>query len=58
MNTMADNRINLPSGSGGIVRYFDKSISKIEIAPEIAVGVIIALAVLLIIIHAWQAGVF
>ena len=55
---MADNRINLPSGSGGIVRYFDKSISKIEIPPEIVIGVLVAIAILLILIHAWQAGVF
>ena len=41
---MADNTIRLPSGSGGLVRYFDEFKSKIEISPEafmIITGIII-----------------
>ena len=43
---MAQNRITLPSGSGGIVRYFDEYKSKIEFKP----GHIIILSIVVIVI--------
>ena len=43
---MAQPRINLPSGSGGLMRYFDEYHSKIRIKP----GHIIILSVLVIVI--------
>ena len=43
---MAQQRINLPSGSGGLMRYFDEYHSKIRIKP----GHIIILSVLVIVI--------
>ena len=30
---MADNQIHMPSGMGGITRYFDEYTSKIQITP-------------------------
>ncbi len=54
---MADNRINLPSGSGGIVRYFDKSTSKIEFPPETLVGALIVLIILMTLLHLMWSGV-
>jgi preprotein translocase subunit Sec61beta len=42
-----DNRINLPSGMGGLMRYFDEYKSKIQIKP----AYIIALIVLFVIIE-------
>ncbi len=43
---MADEgRVNIPSGMGGLVRYFDDYKSKIEIKPEIVVGAIIIVIV-------------
>jgi len=45
-----DNRINMPSGIGGLVRYFDEYKSKIEIKPGhvlVAIGLIIFLMILL-----------
>ncbi|MBN1157386.1 preprotein translocase subunit Sec61beta [Candidatus Woesearchaeota archaeon] len=41
-----DNKIQMPSGMGGIVRYFDDYKSKIEIKP----GHVLVLIVLIIII--------
>ena len=43
---MAQPRVNLPSGSGGLMRYFDEYHSKIRIKP----GHIIILSVLIIVI--------
>lgn len=43
---MADNKIRLPSGMGGLVRYFDDYKSKIMIRPEYIVGFIIAVIVI------------
>ena len=41
---MADNRINMPSGMGGLVRYFDDYKSKIEFKPEhIVVAVVLVI---------------
>jgi preprotein translocase subunit Sec61beta len=42
-----DKKVNMPSGMGGLVRYFDESGSKIRFKP----GYIIVLVVLVIIIE-------
>lgn len=44
---MAQDKIQMPSSGGGLVRYFEDYKSKIEIRP----GVIIAIIVLVIIIE-------
>ena len=41
-----DNRIRLPSGQGGLTRYFDEVKSKIEISP----GTVIVLAVIIVVV--------
>jgi preprotein translocase subunit Sec61beta len=46
---MADNKINLPSSGGGIVRYFDELTSKINLKPEV-VMIIIALVIVFILL--------
>ncbi len=45
---MGQDKINMPSGIGGLVRYFDEYKSKIEFKP----GFIIILVVIVIIIMA------
>lgn len=42
---MADNKIQMPSSGGGIVRYYDDSQSKIHISP---VAVVVMAAVIAI----------
>jgi preprotein translocase subunit Sec61beta len=51
MKMAKDSRIRLPSGMGGITRYFDETKSKIEIKPGTAIAFIIAIAILMILLH-------
>ena len=46
---MADNKIRLPSGQGGLTRYFDEYKSKIELSPG-AVVVLCVVVILLVIL--------
>lgn len=48
---MADNRISLPSGMGGIVRYSEESTSKITFKPSLVVLFIILVIALEIVLH-------
>ena len=48
---MSDDRIQMPSSGGGIVRYFDDYRSKIEFGPKVVVGMIIVVMVVELIIH-------
>ena len=41
----------MPSGMGGLVRYFDDFKTKVNLSPELIVGVIIAVIVLEYILH-------
>ncbi|MBS3123900.1 preprotein translocase subunit Sec61beta [Candidatus Woesearchaeota archaeon] len=53
-----DNKIRLPSGQGGLTRYFDEYSSKIEIPPVavIIMAVIIMLGILLL--HQYGGSIF
>jgi len=43
---MAQDKISLPSGMGGLVRYFDDYKSKIEFKPEhIVIGIVLVVIV-------------
>ncbi len=46
-----DSRIRLPSGMGGITRYFDETKSKIEIKPGSVIVFIIIIMVFMIMLH-------
>lgn len=48
---MSDNRVQMPSSGGGIVRYFDEYHSKIEIPPKVVIGIIVVVVVLALIAH-------
>lgn len=48
---MADNRIQMPSGMGGIVRYSEESTSKITFKPTMVIFFIIIVIVLEIVLH-------
>ena len=48
---MADQRVNLPSGIGGLVRYFDDYKSKIEFKPEHLLAAIVLVIVSEILLH-------
>ena len=48
---MADNKIQMPQSSGGIVRYFDEFKSKIEFGPWTIIVIIMVIVILEIILH-------
>jgi len=48
---MADQKINLPSGMGGLVRYFDDYKSKIEFKPEHLLVIIVLVIIVEILLH-------
>ena len=48
---MADEKIQLPSGMGGLVRYFDDYKSKIMFKPEHVVAFIVLVIVIEIILQ-------
>lgn len=50
---MADKKISMPSGMGGLVRYFDEYRSKIEIKPGHIVIMGILLVIVLALLHLW-----
>lgn len=51
---MADDKIRLPSGQGGLTRYFDEYKSKVQFSP--AVVTIIAIVIILIVIALHLTG--
>ena len=46
-----DNRIRLPSGQGGLTRYFEESHSKVEISPGAVVVLTLIVMVIVILLH-------
>jgi preprotein translocase subunit Sec61beta len=44
-------QIRMPSGMGGLVRYFDDFNTKVNLSPDIIMGVIIAVVILEYILH-------
>ena len=51
-----DNRINMPSGIGGLVRYFDEYKSKIEFMPGHIIIFVIAVMLVILALHVWGAS--
>ncbi len=49
-----DNKIRLPSGQGGLTRYFDEYKSKIELSPGAVV--VLCIVVILLVILLNQVG--
>ena len=48
---MANEQIRMPSGQGGLVRYFDEYKSKIEISPGMVIVMCIVVMAIVIILH-------
>lgn len=46
-----DGKIRLPSGSGGLTRYFDEYKSKIQFGPGIVIILVIIVIVIEILLH-------
>ncbi len=48
---MADDKIRLPSGQGGLTRYMDESVSKIELSPGAVIVMAIIIMLVVILLH-------
>ena len=55
---MADDKIRLPSGQGGLTRYFDEYKSKIELSPTVVIIICVAIIVLVLILHSVGGSFF
>jgi len=48
---MKDNKIQMPSGMGGLTRYFDDYKSKVQIAPGHVVLLTIIVTLIIVLLH-------
>ena len=46
-----DNKIRMPSGQGGLTRYFDEFKSKIEFSPGAVIILSVAVMVVILLLH-------
>jgi len=46
-----DNKVQMPSGMGGLVRYFDEYKSKIEFKPGHIIVMVVVVMIIIIILH-------
>lgn len=48
---MAEDKIRLPSGQGGLVRYTDEAVSKIMLSPGTVIVLCVVLMLIVILLH-------
>lgn len=53
---MGSDKISMPSGMGGLVRYFDEYRSKITLKPGHVIVLCIAVIIIIILLHAYGGG--
>lgn len=53
-----DDKIRMPSGMGGLVRYFDEYKSSIEFKPQHVIILVIIVLIIEIILHLYGYGWF
>jgi len=46
-----DNKIRMPSGQGGLTRYFDEYHSKIEFSPGFVIVLCLIIMIIVILLH-------
>lgn len=55
---MVKDRVSIPSGMGGLVRYFDDAKSKITIKPGTVIVFIILVILIEFFLHVWGSNIF
>ena len=50
---MAKDKISMPSGIGGLVRYFDEYKSKVEFKPGMVIVIILVIIVIIAVFHSY-----
>ncbi len=53
-----DNKIRMPSGQGGLTRYFDEYKSKVEFSPATVIVMSIIIMIIVILLHKFGMGFF
>ena len=51
-----NDRVQMPSSGGGLIRYFDDYRSKIELKPGHVLVLIAVVVILVIALHAWGSS--
>ena len=51
-----DNKIRMPSGQGGLTRYFDEYKSKIEVSPGAIIVLAVVVMIIVILLHYFGDG--
>lgn len=46
-----DNKIHMPSGQGGLTRYFEESASKVRLSPGAVIVISVIVMVFIILLH-------
>jgi preprotein translocase subunit Sec61beta len=52
-----NDKINLPSSGGGLIRYFDEYTSKIHFKPGHVIVLVIIIIIIEIVLHTWGYGI-
>jgi preprotein translocase subunit Sec61beta len=55
---MAQEKMQMPSGMGGLVRYFDEYKSRIEFGPGTVIFFIVLVIVIMFLLHTYGNGIF
>ena len=53
---MAQEKVSMPSGMGGIVRYFDEYKSKIRFKPSHIIVIAVVIIIIILVLHAKGAS--
>ena len=51
LNMARDNKIRMPSGQGGLTRYFDEYKSKIEFSPNTVIVMAVVVMIIVLLFH-------
>jgi preprotein translocase subunit Sec61beta len=54
----SDNKIRMPSGQGGLTRYFDEYKSKVDFSPAVVIVMAIIIMIIVIILHQFGMRLF
>ena len=46
-----DNKVRLPSSTAGITQYWDETTTKVQIRPELVVGICLVVIILTLLMH-------
>ena len=57
-NMAKDNKVNMPTSGGGLMRYSDESKSKLQFKPEHVIILIVIVIVIQLLLHVGAGAVF